>query len=270
MNANAEDPVDPSSLAVAPAAVMGADEFDIGDKKNDHLYDASYKVILLGDSGVGKTNVLCRFAKGGFIPHSKPTVGVEFASKTVQVENNKLVRAQIWDTAGQERYRLIASSYYRRAVGALLVYDITNRKSFENLLKWLREVEEIADEDCLVMLVGNKIDLQRQQRAVSLQDGREFAMKHKVAFIETSAKEGVGVDAAFQHLLQAIYNLQTNKQRMNMLSSTKDPSPSNPQGGGADSGFKLSPTEESGRQRINGENQIGTPKTQWKAPCCGS
>lgn len=182
-------------------------------KVHDDFYEASYKVIMLGDSGVGKSNVLLRFTKGGFVPDSKPTVGVEFAAKTVQMENNKLVKAQVWDTAGQERYRLIASSYYRRAVGALLVYDVTDRRSFEHIVKWLREVEQFADEDCLVMLVGNKIDLD-DKRAVQLMDGREFALKNKIAFIETSALDDIGIDAAFQHLLQAIYNLQENKKRL--------------------------------------------------------
>jgi small GTP-binding protein len=236
---------------------------------NEHMYDASYKVILLGDSGVGKSNLLARFTKGVFLPHTKPTVGVEFASKTVQMENNKLVRAQIWDTAGQERYRLIASSYYRRALGALLVYDVTNRNSFDNLLKWLREVEEVADEDCLVMLVGNKIDLHRQTRAVSLQDGRDFAMRHKVAFIETSAKDDIGVDASFQHLLQAIYNLQGNKQRMKILHTSKNgKNGSSAQGG--DSGFKLSPTEEEKRQ-LNKDRSLDGSRSPWQNPgCCGA
>lgn len=224
------------------------------------IYDASYKVILLGDSGVGKSNLLSRFTKGLFHTHSKPTVGVEFASKTLKMDNHKLVRAQIWDTAGQERYRLIASSYYRRALGALLVYDVTSKTSFENIPKWLREVEDTADEDCLVMLVGNKIDLSKGgRRAVTLADGRDFAMKNKIAFIETSAKENTGVDAAFHHLLQAIYNLQGNKQqRMAMM--RKQQQQQNDGQYDVDSnenGFKLSPTDAAYRRGRYSQRRAG-------------
>merc|ERR1712050_631591 len=101
--------------------------------------------------------------KNEFNKDSKSTIGVEFATKTVQIEDNKLVKAQIWDTAGQERYRSIASSYYRGAVGALLVYDVTDRNSFNHVPMWLKEVEENAEKDCLIMLVGNKMDLNDQR-----------------------------------------------------------------------------------------------------------
>lgn len=100
-----------------------------------------FKIVLLGDSGVGKSNLVFRFTKNEFNKDSKSTIGVEFATKTVQIDDNKLVKAQIWDTAGQERYRSIASSYYRGAVGALLVYDVTDRNSFNHVPMWLKEVE---------------------------------------------------------------------------------------------------------------------------------
>jgi Ras-related protein Rab-11A len=116
-----------------------------------------FKIVLLGDSGVGKSNLVFRFTKNEFNKDSKSTIGVEFATKTVQIEDNKLVKAQIWDTAGQERYRSIASSYYRGAVGALLVYDVTDRNSFNHVPMWLKEVEENAEKDCLIMLVGNMV-----------------------------------------------------------------------------------------------------------------
>jgi len=141
----------------------------------------------------------------------KSTIGVEFATKTVQIEDNKLVKAQIWDTAGQERYRSIASSYYRGAVGALLVYDVTDRNSFNHVPMWLKEVEENAEKDCLIMLVGNKMDL-NDQRTVFVRDGRSFARKNGLAFIETSALDATGVDTAFQRILQEIYKTQTKKQ----------------------------------------------------------
>lgn len=106
---------------------------------------------------MGKSNLVFRFTKNEFNKDSKSTIGVEFATKTVQIEDNRLVKAQIWDTAGQERYRSIASSYYRGAVGALLVYDITDRESFNHVPTWLKEIEENAEKDCLIMLVGNKV-----------------------------------------------------------------------------------------------------------------
>jgi len=124
------------------------------------------------------------------------------------------VKAQIWDTAGQERYRSIASSYYRGAVGALLVYDVTDRNSFNHVPMWLKEVEENAEKDCLIMLVGNKMDL-TDQRTVFVRDGRSFARKNGLAFIETSALDATGVDTAFQRILQEIYKTQTKKHLIN-------------------------------------------------------
>ena len=174
-------------------------------------YDFIFKIVLLGDSGVGKSNLVFRFTKNEFNKDSKSTIGVEFATKTVQIEDDKLVKAQIWDTAGQERYRSIASSYYRGAVGALLVYDVTDRNSFNHVPMWLKEVEENAEKDCLIMLVGNKMDL-HEQRTVFVRDGRSFARKNGLAFIETSALDATGVDTAFQRILQEIYKTQTKKQ----------------------------------------------------------
>lgn len=174
-------------------------------------YDFIFKIVLLGDSGVGKSNLVFRFTKNEFNKDSKSTIGVEFATKTVQIDDNKLVKAQIWDTAGQERYRSIASSYYRGAVGALLVYDVTDRNSFNHVPMWLKEVEENAEKDCLIMLVGNKMDL-NDQRTVFVRDGRSFARKNGLAFIETSALDATGVDTAFQRILQEIYKTQTKKQ----------------------------------------------------------
>ncbi len=144
---------------------------------------------------------------------------MEFATKTVQIDDNKLVKAQIWDTAGQERYRSIASSYYRGAVGALLVYDVTDRNSFNHVPMWLKEVEENAEKDCLIMLVGNKMDLQ-EHRTVFVRDGRSFARKNGLAFIETSALDATGVETAFQRILQEIYKTQTKKQLKNSQGKT--------------------------------------------------
>jgi small GTP-binding protein len=122
-------------------------------------YDLLLKIVLLGDSGVGKSNLLLRFVKDDFQPHSRPTIGVEFATHSVQV-HGKRVKAQIWDTAGQERYRAITSAYYRGAVGALLVYDVTSARSFSSIQRWLAELRSHAAGFMVLGLVGNKIDLE--------------------------------------------------------------------------------------------------------------
>ncbi len=131
------------------------------------------QVVLIGDSGVGKSNLLYRFTRDEFNPDSKSTIGVEFATRSTKI-HSKTVKAQIWDTAGQERYRAITSSYYRGAVGALLVYDITKAQSFVNVERWLSELRDHADQDVVVMLVGNKSDL-KHMRAVSTEEAVSFA-----------------------------------------------------------------------------------------------
>ncbi|KAJ9067220.1 Rab GTPase ypt31 [Entomophthora muscae] len=124
----------------------------------DDEYDFLFKVVLIGDSGVGKSNLLSRFTRDEFNLESKSTIGVEFATRNVQVEG-KSIKAQIWDTAGQERYRAITSAYYRGAVGALLVYDVTKHNTFENVNRWLKELRDHAESHIVILLVGNKSDL---------------------------------------------------------------------------------------------------------------
>lgn len=172
-------------------------------------YDYLFKIVLIGDSGVGKSNLLSRFTRNEFNLESKSTIGVEFATKSIQAEG-KTIKAQIWDTAGQERYRAITSAYYRGAVGALLVYDITKHVSFENVERWLKELRDHADANTVIMLVGNKSDL-RHLRAVSTEEAMAFAEKNNLAFIETSALEATGVDTAFQRILTEIYKLMSRK-----------------------------------------------------------
>lgn len=172
-------------------------------------YDHLFKIVLIGDSGVGKSNLLLRFTRNEFNLESKTTIGVEFATKNVRIEG-QLVKAQVWDTAGQERYRAITSAYYRGAVGALLVYDVTKRTSFENVEKWLQELREHADSNIVVMLVGNKIDL-RNQRSVPTEDGSRLAKERSLAFIETSALDFTNVEQAFERILTEIYNNQSKK-----------------------------------------------------------
>ncbi|KAF3835009.1 hypothetical protein F7725_027567 [Dissostichus mawsoni] len=144
----------------------------------DDEYDFLFKVVLIGDSGVGKSNLLSRFTRNEFNLESKSTIGVEFATRSIQVDG-KTIKAQIWDTAGQERYRAITSAYYRGAVGALLVYDIAKHLTYENIERWLKELRDHADNNIVIMQVGNKSDL-RHLRAVPTDEARAFAEIYRI------------------------------------------------------------------------------------------
>ena len=174
-------------------------------------FDFLFKVVLIGDTGVGKSNLLSRFTRDEFSYDSKTTIGVEFATKNIPVDGNKVVKAQIWDTAGQERYRAITSAYYRGAVGALLVYDISRSSTFENVERWLKELRDHADSNIVIMLVGNKSDLSHK-RQVETDTALAYATENKLAFIETSAMEKVGVDDGFTRIVAEIYKLRKKKR----------------------------------------------------------
>jgi len=175
-------------------------------------YDLLVKIVLIGDTGVGKSNLLTRFTRNEFMIDSKSTIGVEFATKNVSVDG-KILKAQIWDTAGQERFRAITSAYYKGAVGALVVYDIARQATFENVEVWLKELREHSQHDIVVMLVGNKSD-QRNRRKVATEDALALAEKHGLAFIETSALDGSGVDDAFRNILSEIYQKMAKRQNL--------------------------------------------------------
>jgi len=172
-------------------------------------YDFLFKVVLIGDSGVGKSNLLSRFTRNEFSLDSKSTIGVEFATRSIQVDA-KTIKAQIWDTAGQERYRAITSAYYRGAVGALLVYDISKHQTYENVTRWLKELRDHADANIVIMLVGNKSDL-RHLRAVPTEEAKQFASENNLSFIETSALDASNVELAFQNILTDIYQIVSQK-----------------------------------------------------------
>lgn len=178
----------------------------------DDEYDYLFKVVLIGDSGVGKSNLLSRFTRNEFNLESKSTIGVEFATRSIQVDG-KTLKAQIWDTAGQERYRAITSAYYRGAVGALLVYDIAKHVTFENVDRWLKELRDHADHNIVIMLVGNKSDL-RHLRAVPTDDAKSYAEQRNLSFIETSALDSTNVEQAFQTILTEIYRLVIKRPNM--------------------------------------------------------
>ena len=168
--------------------------------------DVLYKVVVIGDSGVGKSNLITRFTQDRFTKDSKPTIGVEFGAKSIEYEGIT-IKGQIWDTAGQERFRAISAAYYRGANGALIVYDITNPETFQNLNKWFKEIENQGENGCINILIGNKSDL-AHLRQVDTEEARKFAEKHNVSFLETSAANNTNVDLAFTSLLQEIYKTQ--------------------------------------------------------------
>lgn len=195
----------------------------MGHHKPDDDYDYLFKVVLIGDTGVGKSNLLSRFTRNEFSLESKSTIGVEFATRSIQVDG-KTIKAQIWDTAGQERYRAITSAYYRGAVGALLVYDITKLMTYENVERWLKELRDHADSNIVIMLVGNKCDM-GYLRTVSTEDASAFCEKEGLSFIETSALESTNVEAAFQQILTEIYRIVSKKAIDSGADSAVQPTP---------------------------------------------
>ncbi|KAL7978402.1 hypothetical protein Chor_014941 [Crotalus horridus] len=170
------------------------------------------KVVLIGESGVGKTNLLSRFTRNEFNHDSRTTIGVEFSTRTILV-GDALVKAQIWDTAGLERYRAITSAYYRGAVGALLVFDITKHQTYDVVERWLKELYDHAEATIVVMLVGNKTDL-AQAREVPTDEAKMYAENNGLLFVETSALDSTNVELAFETILRDIFNkVQKQKQK---------------------------------------------------------
>ena len=166
-------------------------------------YDFLFKMILIGDSSVGKSNILLKYLKNEFDQSSKATVGVEFGTKTVEM-NDKKIKIQIWDTAGQERYRSITSAYYKGAKGAFIVYDITRRNTFDNIDKWISDLKTNGDNNISIMLIGNKSDL-NDKREVETNEGIKKSEETKIAFMETSALSGENIIKAFNELIEQIY-----------------------------------------------------------------
>jgi len=181
-------------------------------KSDDENFDYLYKVVVTGDSGVGKTNIITRFTTNEFHMENKATIGVEFGHAEVVLPDNTKIKVQIWDTAGQERFRAITRGYYRGAVAALVVYDITKAATFRNVEKWLQELQTHADADIVIMLVGNKSDL-RSQREVATEDAKRFAEKNKLLYIETSALDGENIKEAFHKVVAATKEVQDKKAR---------------------------------------------------------
>lgn len=176
--------------------------------KSTMSYAYLFKYIIIGDTGVGKSCLLLQFTDKRFQPVHDLTIGVEFGARMVTIDE-KQVKLQIWDTAGQESFRSITRSYYRGAAGALLVYDITRRDTFKHLSRWLDEARQHSQSNMVIMLIGNKSDLEHR-RAVSTEEGKAFAEEHGLIFMETSAKTAQNVEQAFINTADKIHeNIQT-------------------------------------------------------------
>uniref|UniRef100_A0A4W5KWE5 Ras-related protein Rab-15 n=1 Tax=Hucho hucho TaxID=62062 RepID=A0A4W5KWE5_9TELE len=176
-------------------------------------YDVLFRLLLLGDSGVGKTCLLCRFTDNEFHPSHISTIGVDFKMKTLEIDGIK-VRIQIWDTAGQERYQTITKQYYRRAQGIFLVYDITSERSFQHIMKWASDVDEYAPDNIQKILIGNKSD-EEEKRQVATEQGNKLAKNYGMDFFETSAFTNYNITESFTRLAEQV--LAANKKNLDLL-----------------------------------------------------
>ncbi|CAD8075608.1 unnamed protein product [Paramecium sonneborni] len=189
----------------------------IVNKKDN--FDWLIKILMIGDSGVGKTNVLLRFCENNFQQTYLSTIGIDFKIKSIDVDGKK-IKMQIWDTAGQERFKTITQTYYKGAMGIILVYAVDDKETFNNITNWMNQIKQHASENVCKLLIGNKVDVLNRQ--VSKDEGEALARQFGVPFFETSAKEGINVADAFFAMAKAVKaNLQNEKT----------PNPSIPQNG---------------------------------------
>ena len=162
----------------------------------------SFKILLLGDTSVGKTCFLKRYTEDTFQDAYLSTIGFDFKFKMVTLKNGKQVKVQLWDTAGQERFRTIAKSYYKGAHGIILIYDVSNPKTYDNIKKWLAQIKEEASSKVCIILVANKID--HEERVVTEEEGEKLAKSFNLKIFESSAKENINVTEAFQEVIENI------------------------------------------------------------------
>ncbi|KAI8902489.1 ras family-domain-containing protein [Globomyces pollinis-pini] len=165
-------------------------------------YDYLIKLLLIGDSGVGKSCLLLRFSDDSFTPSFITTIGIDFKIRTIDLDG-KRIKLQIWDTAGQERFRTITTAYYRGAMGILLTYDVTDERSFNNIRNWIRNIEQHASEGVNKILIGNKCDM-LDKKVITKEQGQQLADEYGIKFMECSAKSNIGVEEAFFNLARDI------------------------------------------------------------------
>jgi len=184
-------------------------------------FDFLLKLLVLGESGVGKSNLVLRYTDDSFSDLYISTIGVDFKFKQIRLDG-KNVKLQIWDTAGQERFRTITQSYYRRAHGVVVVYDVTDAKTFQHVQDWLEDIKKYAPEHIPILLVGNKVDMQ-SERAIDFYEAQEFAKKLGLSYKETSARTGQGVADAFAAITTQIINQIQKKSDNSRHSTTVNP-----------------------------------------------
>lgn len=175
-------------------------------------HDFVFKIIVIGDSGVGKTSFVTRFVDDEFHSSFISTIGIDFKIKTIQL-NNHIIKLQVWDTAGQERFRTITTAYYRGAMGIILVYDVTNFKSFDDIKVWIDSISKNNDDTNIVkMLIGNKIDCRKgtSDDVISYENGKELAEKYNMLFFETSSKDNININDAMMAISNKIYEKYEN------------------------------------------------------------
>ena len=188
--------------------------------KKQYGYDMLFKLILLGDSAVGKTNILSKYLRNEFDQNSKSTVGVEFSTRNLKIDSY-IIKVQIWDTAGQERYRSITNAYYKGAKGGLLIFDLTRRSTFDSIDKWIPDLKTKGDENMVIVLIGNKNDL-KEQRQVSTEEGEKKAKLFKLAYMETSALDGNNIENAFNELINTVYKKNYLKLERDIIANNID------------------------------------------------
>ena len=193
------------------------------DDEDTEDYYRLYKILLLGDSAVGKSCLLLRYCDNAFQETHLTTIGLDFRLKTVELEDGKKIKIQIWDTAGQDRFRAITRNYYKGANGILLVFDVTDEQSFEHIKSWIEKINEEAQEGIITYLVGNKID-NIEKRVISEEKAKRLGDEFKLTYFETSAKSSLGVNEVFSSLIKEIhktYQEKVGEQRSNMISFSK-------------------------------------------------
>jgi len=202
--------------------------------KTNNAYDFLAKILIIGDSGVGKTCLLLRFCENSFTTSHLATIGIDFKMKTIEVDGKK-IKIQIWDTAGQERYKTITQTYYKGAMGIILSYAVNDAESFNNIENWMKQIKQHASEDVCKILIGNKCDM--PDRVIPYEDGKKLADQYGIHFFETSAKENLNVQEAFKSIAKEVKDKLADKQGV--------PTPNAGNGAGKAEGTKLTSSSKS-------------------------